>query len=64
LTIFLVQPGYTTVPILLFSQAENNPGPAIHAASVVLLLASWIGIFLIDRIMGFERLVFAGRRAR
>ena len=27
LTIFLVQPGYTTIPILLFNQAENNPGP-------------------------------------
>ena len=62
LTIFLVQPGYTTIPILLFNQAENNPGPAIHAASVILLLASWIAIFLIDRLMGFERLAFASRK--
>lgn len=62
LTIFLVQPGYTTIPILLFNQAENNPSPAIHAASVILLLASWAAIFLIDRLMGFERLAFSGRK--
>ncbi len=62
LTIFLVQPGYTTIPILLFNQAENNPSPAIHAASVILLLASWAAIFLIDRLMGFERLAFTGRK--
>ena len=61
LTIFLVQPGYITVPIRLFSEAENNPTPAIHAASVVLLVASWIGIIAIDRIVGFEKVVFAGR---
>jgi len=60
LTVFLVQPGYATVPILLFSQAENNPGPIIHAASVVLLVASWIGLFLMDRLVGLERMMLSG----
>jgi putative spermidine/putrescine transport system permease protein len=63
LTVFLVQPGYTTVPIMLFSMAENQVLPSIHAASVILLLASWIGVFLIDRLIGFERFLFPGRTA-
>lgn len=61
LTIFLVQPGYTTVPILLFNQAENNPSPAIHAASVILLLLSWVGVFLVEKVVGVEKMILAGR---
>jgi putative spermidine/putrescine transport system permease protein len=64
LTIFLVQPGYATVPVLLFGQAENNPSPAIHAASVLLLVASWIGLLLLDRLVGLERLLLHGQKAR
>lgn len=64
LTIFLVQPGYTTVPVLLFAQAENDPRPTIHAASVILLLTSWFVIFVIDRVVGLESVILPGRRAR
>jgi len=63
LTVFLAQPGFATVPILLFSEAENNPGPMIHAASVILLLASWAALFTIDRLVGLERLML-GKGAR
>lgn len=62
LTAFLVQPGYTTLPLMLLSQAENNPDPMIHAASVVLLLMSWIAVFAIDRTIGFERFAFGARK--
>ncbi len=58
LTVFLVQPGYTTVPIMLFGMAENQVLPSIHAASVILLLASWLGVILIDRLIGFDRFLF------
>jgi putative spermidine/putrescine transport system permease protein len=64
LTIFLVQPGYTTVPVLLFAQAENDPRPTIHAASVVLLITSWVVIFIIDRVVGLESVILPGHRAR
>jgi len=64
LTVFLVQPGYATVPVLLFGQAENNPSPAIHAASVLLLVASWVGLLLLDRLVGLERLLLHAPKAR
>jgi putative spermidine/putrescine transport system permease protein len=63
LTIFLVQPGYITVPAMLFAAVENDPRPTIHAASVVLLLASWVAIFVIDKIVGLEKFMLPGRRA-
>lgn len=61
-TVFLVQPGYSTLPVLLFNQAENAPLPSIHAASVVLLLASGVGVLIIERLIGLERLFLGGRR--
>jgi putative spermidine/putrescine transport system permease protein len=63
LTVFLVQPGYATVPVLLFGQAENNPSPAIHAASVLLLVASWGGLLMLDRLIGLDRLLLHTRGA-
>ena len=57
LTIFLVQPGYSTIPILLFNRAENGANPSILAASAFLLVLTWLAVFLLDRIMSFEKLV-------
>lgn len=64
LTVFLVQPGYATVPVLLFGQAENNPSPAIHAASVLLLVASWLALLALDRLIGLERLLLYTQSTR
>ncbi len=62
LTIFLVQPGYSTVPILLFNRAENGASPSILAASAFLLVVTWLAVFLIDRIMSIDKFVLAKRR--
>jgi putative spermidine/putrescine transport system permease protein len=62
MTTFLVRPGFTTMPVLLLSMAENNPSPLMHVASVFLLLASWIAIFAIDRAVGIENAIMPGRR--
>jgi putative spermidine/putrescine transport system permease protein len=60
-TVFLAQPGYMTLPVVLFGQAENAPVPTIHAASVILLIGSWLGVILIDRILGLERFLLPRR---
>jgi putative spermidine/putrescine transport system permease protein len=63
MTIFLVQPGYTTMPVLLFAFAESDPRPIIHAASVLLLVATWATVFVIDRFVGVERIILPGRQS-
>jgi putative spermidine/putrescine transport system permease protein len=63
MTVFLVQPGYTTMPVLLFGFAEADPRPIIHAASVFLLIATWAAVFLIDRFVGVEKIILPGRQS-
>jgi putative spermidine/putrescine transport system permease protein len=60
MTVFLVQPGFTTLPVELFAYAENVTTPIVESASVVLLLVSIVAMLILDRLIGIDRILRVG----
>ena len=54
ITSFVAGPGYTTLPIYIFSTVRNVVTPEINAVSSLLMLAS-IGFVSLSLLMGFRR---------
>jgi len=57
ISLFLVGPRLTTLPIALFRYAESRTDPLIAALAVVLVVLSGVIVMLVDRLAGFTKAV-------
>ena len=57
ISLFLVGPRLTTLPVVLFHYAENRADPLLAALSVVLIALALVVVLLVDRLAGFTRTV-------
>lgn len=60
-TIFLIDPTTTTLPIVIYQYMEWNLDPTVSAVSTVLILVAIAGTLLIEKVFGLDR--FIGIRA-
>ncbi|MBV2186957.1 MAG: ABC transporter permease [Rhizobium sp.] len=56
MTVFLASPKTTTLPVRMFNYIQDSIDPLICAISALLILATIVAMFLLDRIYGLERL--------
>ncbi len=56
MTIFLASPTTTTLPVRMFNYIQDSIDPLICAISALLIMATIIAMFLLDRLYGLERL--------
>lgn len=57
ISLFLVGPRLTTLPVALFHYAESRVDPLLAALAVVLIGVSVVVVLLVDRLVGFTRVV-------
>lgn len=57
ITLFLVGPSFTTLPIKIFSQLQDNGSPVIAAISTVLITLTAIIVLAVNRVFGLELFV-------
>jgi putative spermidine/putrescine transport system permease protein len=57
LTLFLVGPRLTTLPVEVFQYVQFRTDPLVAALSVVLVAISISGMFLIERVLGLRRVL-------
>ena len=57
ISLFLVGPRLTTLPVVLFHYAENRADPLLAALSVVLIALALAVVLVVDRLAGFTRTV-------
>lgn len=57
ITLFLVGPGFTTLPIRIFSQLQDNASPMVAAISTVLIGFTAALILIINTVFGLELFV-------
>ena len=57
ISLFLVGPRLTTLPVVLFHYAENRADPLLAAWSVVLIVLALAVVVVVDRLAGFTRTV-------
>ncbi len=57
ISLFLVGPRLTTLPVVLFHYAENRADPLLAALAVVLIALALAAVLLVDRLAGFTRTV-------
>jgi len=60
MSIFLASPSTTTLPVRIFLHIEDTIDPLVTAVSAVLIYATLIAIFVLDRWVGLEKL-FVGK---
>jgi len=60
MSIFLASPSTTTLPVRIFLHIEDTIDPLVTAVSAVLIYATLIAIFILDRWVGLEKL-FVGK---
>ena len=60
-SIFLIGPGTTTLPIAIYQYMEFNLDPAVSAISAMLVLVAVAGTLIVERFIGLDR--FLGIRA-
>ncbi|NTJ45337.1 ABC transporter permease [Agrobacterium larrymoorei] len=56
MTVFLASPTTTTLPVRMFNYIQDSIDPLICAISALLILATVVVMFLLDRLYGLERL--------
>jgi len=56
MTIFLASPTTTTLPVRMFNYIQDSIDPLICAISALLILATVILMFVLDRVYGLEKL--------
>ncbi|WEZ85397.1 hypothetical protein P6U16_25095 (plasmid) [Rhizobium sp. 32-5/1] len=56
LTIFIASPTTTTLPVQMFNYIQDSIDPLICAISALLILATVILMFILDRVYGPEKL--------
>jgi putative spermidine/putrescine transport system permease protein len=57
LTLFLIGPRLTTLPVEVFNYVQFRTDPLVAALSVVLVAVSMIGVVLIERALGLRRVL-------
>jgi putative spermidine/putrescine transport system permease protein len=57
LTLFLIGPRLTTLPVEVFNYVQFRTDPLVAALSVVLVAISMIGVVLIERALGLRRVL-------
>ncbi|HEU5432530.1 MAG TPA: ABC transporter permease subunit, partial [Thermomicrobiales bacterium] len=57
LTLFLVGPRLTTLPVEVFQYVQFRTDPLVAALSVVLVAISVCGMLLIERVLGLRRVL-------
>ena len=57
ISLFLVGPRLTTLPVALFHYAETRVDPLLAALAVVLIAFALVIVLLVDRLVGFTRAV-------
>ncbi len=57
LTLFLVGPRLTTLPVEVFKYVQFRTDPLVAALSVVLVAISIGGMVLIERVLGLRRVL-------
>lgn len=57
ISLFLVGPRLTTLPVVLFHYAENRADPLLAALSVALIALALLVVLVVDRVAGFTRTV-------
>lgn len=55
LSLFLRSPEVMTLPIQIYTQLEYSPDPSIAAASTLMIALTVLLIFVIDRVLGIQR---------
>jgi len=60
MSIFIASPATTTLPVRIFLHIEDTIDPLVTAVSAVLVYATLIAIFVLDRWVGLEKL-FVGK---
>jgi putative spermidine/putrescine transport system permease protein len=56
-TIFLIGPGQTTLPVLIFSSVEMGVDPSVAAVSTLMIVATGLAVWFAERRTGFHRFV-------
>ncbi|MCC7128712.1 MAG: ABC transporter permease, partial [Microbacteriaceae bacterium] len=59
MSVFLVGPRTKTLPVEMFKYAELVVDPSVAAASVMLILGTLIGVFVLERTAGLEKVLKA-----
>ncbi len=59
LTVFLVSPGVTTLPVQIFREVELIVDPTVAAVSALLILITAVLVLLVERTMGLEKILRA-----
>ena len=57
ISLFLRQPGLTTLPIQIYSELEFSPDPSVAAVSTLMILVTVLLIAVIERLFGIKRLM-------
>lgn len=57
ISLFLVGPRLTTLPVTLFHYTENHADPLVAALAVTLILFAAVIVLVVDRLVGFTRSV-------
>lgn len=60
MTVFLASPGTTTLPVRLLNYMTDTIDPLVASVSTVVILVTFLLMFLVDRIYGLEK-VLVGR---
>lgn len=60
MSIFLASPSTTTLPVRIFLHIQDTIDPLVTAVSAMLIYAMAIAIFILDRVVGLEKL-FVGK---
>ena len=63
-SLFLVGPDFSTLPVKIFSTIQDSGSPVIAAISAVLIVFTIVIVFLLDRVIGLELFVAAEQRRK
>lgn len=63
-SLFLVGPDLSTLPVKIFSTIQDSGSPVIAAISAILIGFTIIIILLLDRVIGLELFVSADQRRK
>lgn len=57
MTIFVATPGTTTLPVAMYSYISQSIDPLVASLSTVMILATTITMFVLDRLVGLDRVL-------
>lgn len=57
MTVFVATPGTTTLPVAMYNQIAHTIDPLVASVSTVLIVGTLVLMFLLDRIVGLDRVL-------